>query len=146
MAINSTYYLDAATLSLATAVYLDSALSLIAPDGFYGDGTISREQSGGILLTANTCSTCSLQEGQRSTIGIVDPESVDVCAEELETVVYIQTSNPLTITSGDIACNSNDPLDIFDGDNLYYLVSLNGDNFVLQIDNDGEVSVWAACS
>jgi hypothetical protein len=61
MAINSTFYLNAADLSLATAVYLDSFLLYIAPDGFYGDGTISREQSGGILLAATTCPDCELQ-------------------------------------------------------------------------------------
>jgi hypothetical protein len=58
MAINSTFYLNAADLATATAVYLDSALSLIAPDGFYGDGTISRQQSSGILLTASACPSC----------------------------------------------------------------------------------------
>ncbi len=58
MAINSTYYLDGADLASATSVYLDSALTLLAPDGFYGDGTISREQSLGILLTANACPSC----------------------------------------------------------------------------------------
>lgn len=58
MAVNSTYYLNAADLATATSVYLDLALSLIAPDGFYSDGTISREQSLGILLTANACPTC----------------------------------------------------------------------------------------
>lgn len=55
MAINSTYYLDAADLATATAVYLDSSLAFLAPDGFYGDGTISRQQSLGILLPAETC-------------------------------------------------------------------------------------------
>ena len=58
MAVNSTYYLNAADLATATAVYLDSALSFIAPDGFYGDGTITREQSLGILLDANPCPAC----------------------------------------------------------------------------------------
>jgi hypothetical protein len=58
MAINSTYYLDGADLASATSVYLDSSLTLLAPDGFYGDGTISREQSLGILLTANACPSC----------------------------------------------------------------------------------------
>ena len=58
MAINSTYYLNAADLATATAVYLDLSLTLIAPDGFYSDGTISREQSLGILLAAAPCSTC----------------------------------------------------------------------------------------
>jgi len=59
MAINSTFYLDAADLATATAVYLDLGLTLIAPDAFYGDGTISRQQSSGILLTAEICPECS---------------------------------------------------------------------------------------
>lgn len=55
MAINSTFYLNAADLATATAVYLDLSLTLISPDGFYGDGTITRQQSGGILLTSEDC-------------------------------------------------------------------------------------------
>lgn len=55
MAINSTFYLDSADLATATAVYLDLSLTLIAPDGFYGDGTITRQQSSGILLTEEPC-------------------------------------------------------------------------------------------
>jgi len=58
MAINSTYYLDAANLSLATSVYLDESLSLLAPDGFYGNGTITRQQSAGILLASAACPDC----------------------------------------------------------------------------------------
>lgn len=58
MAVNSTYYLNAADLATATAVYLDSFLLYIAPDGFYSDGVITREQSSGILLAANPCPTC----------------------------------------------------------------------------------------
>jgi hypothetical protein len=61
MAINSQFFLNAADLSLATAVYIDSNLLNIAPDGFYGDGTISREQSGGVLLAATTCPACEVQ-------------------------------------------------------------------------------------
>lgn len=59
MAINSPFFLDAVDLATATAVYLDLALTNIAPDGFYGDGTITREQSSGILLTAEACDTCA---------------------------------------------------------------------------------------
>jgi len=61
MAINSQFFLNAADLSLATAVYIDSFLLNIAPDGFYSDGTISREQSGGVLLAATTCPACEVQ-------------------------------------------------------------------------------------
>lgn len=67
MAINSTFYLDAANLSLATSVYLDSSLSLLAPDGFYKDGTITRQQSAGILLAVDSCDTCGTPCGD--TIG-----------------------------------------------------------------------------
>jgi hypothetical protein len=58
MAVNSTFYLNAATLSLATSVYLDTSLLLIAPDGYYGDGTVIRQQSSGILInsTPDLCS------------------------------------------------------------------------------------------
>lgn len=63
MALNATYYLDAADLSSATSVYLDSGLSNLAPDGVYGDGTITRQQSSGILLTAEVCETCSVPCG-----------------------------------------------------------------------------------
>jgi hypothetical protein len=59
MAVNATYYLDAASLSLATAVYLDSSLSLIAPNGFYADGTVVRQQSSGVLLSFSTPDLCS---------------------------------------------------------------------------------------
>lgn len=59
MAINSTFYLDAADLVTATTVYLDFDLTIVAPDGFYGDGAITREQSSGILLTVESCPSCT---------------------------------------------------------------------------------------
>jgi hypothetical protein len=59
MAINAPYYLNAANLTSATSVYLDSALNNLAPDGFYRDGTVVREQSSGILLAVDTCPSCT---------------------------------------------------------------------------------------
>jgi hypothetical protein len=58
MAVNSTFYLNADSLATATAVYLDFQLLNIAPDGFYGDGTIVREQVSGVLLSAESCANC----------------------------------------------------------------------------------------
>ena len=204
MAINSTFYLDAADLSLATKVYLDSGLLNIAPDGFYGDGTISREQLGGILLAAETCPSCDVQtacfeglseEGGsvtyinadgdivtqgpiflgdtvtiqylsiisvigvvevvcaeaalRNEIGAVDPEAVDVCLEDLDTAIFIVTSVYGEITGNDVVCNSNNPLDTFDGGDLYYRLSLNSDPLnskVCQVDADGVLSIYIVCS
>lgn len=59
MAINATYYIDAATFDVATSVYLDNLLINIAPDGVYRFGAITRQQSSGILLTVEDCATCS---------------------------------------------------------------------------------------
>jgi hypothetical protein len=59
MAINATYYLDGANLSVATAVYLDAGLTYVAPDGFYRNGTVVRQQSTGILLDVDTCEECA---------------------------------------------------------------------------------------
>jgi hypothetical protein len=58
MAIASDFYINAADLPTATSVYLDAALTLISPDGFYGDGTIIRQQSGGILLASVPYASC----------------------------------------------------------------------------------------
>ena len=39
------YYLDGTNLSLATCVFLDAALTTVAPQGYYGDGAIIRYQT-----------------------------------------------------------------------------------------------------
>ena len=58
MATNATYYLDAETFTEASAVYTDSELTTLAPDGFYSDSNVSREQLNGELLPAVECETC----------------------------------------------------------------------------------------
>jgi hypothetical protein len=55
----TTYYIDGTTLSTATAVYTDAALTTCAPDGFYSDGYVAREQVGCVLQTAQTCPECA---------------------------------------------------------------------------------------
>lgn len=49
------YFGNGTSLADADALYLDSSLTICAPDGFYSDGTIVREQSGCVLLTASNC-------------------------------------------------------------------------------------------
>lgn len=65
MAINSTYYIDAATFDVATSVYLDVNLTFIAPDGVYKFGSVVRQQSSGILLEIETCVDCTLVCGDQ---------------------------------------------------------------------------------
>jgi hypothetical protein len=149
MAINSTFYLDAADLVSATSVYLDLALLNIAPDGFYREGAVVREQSSGILLASTDCEECPLKTALRSEVGVVDPETTNVCLELLEVPVYILTGVDNDITSGDIVCNSNDPLDTFDGGGLYYRLALDSsptNDKVCLVSSVGVINVYLICS
>ena len=58
MAISSSYYLNAPSLGSATAVFLDTGLLTCAPDGFYSNGVIVREQVGCVLLPQQDCGAC----------------------------------------------------------------------------------------
>ncbi len=59
MATSSSYYLNAPSLGSATAVFTDEALTTCAPDGFYSNGSIVREQVECTLLPQQTCPSCA---------------------------------------------------------------------------------------
>jgi len=59
MATSSTYYLNGPSLGSATAVFTDPDLTLCAPDGFYFDGVIVREQVSCVLLPQQLCPACA---------------------------------------------------------------------------------------
>ena len=59
MAISATFYLDAPSLGSATVIYSDINLTIIAPDGFYSDGVIVRQQVSGVLLPQAICDSCT---------------------------------------------------------------------------------------
>jgi len=63
MATSSTYYLNAPSLASSTSVFSDASLTILAADGFYSDGVISREQVSGILLPQQSCPTCATSCG-----------------------------------------------------------------------------------
>ena len=44
MATLGTYCFDGVNFSSATSLYTDSSLSTLAPDGYYGQGLIVRQQ------------------------------------------------------------------------------------------------------
>lgn len=59
MATSSTYYLNAATFSLATTLYTDGALTSVAPDGYYSNGAGDvRQQVLGTLGAIAACEGC----------------------------------------------------------------------------------------
>jgi hypothetical protein len=59
MAVTGNYYLNGPSLGSSTAVFTDVDLTVCAPDGFYSDGIISREQVNCILLPQQVCSNCT---------------------------------------------------------------------------------------
>jgi hypothetical protein len=63
MAALGNYYIDAPTLAGATAVFTDVEMTVLAPDGYYSDGTTVRQQIGGLLGIAQVCPSCVLPCG-----------------------------------------------------------------------------------
>lgn len=60
MPIPQPFYLDAPSLSQATGVYYDAALTICAPDGYYSDGTIFRYLLGCVLGAVEQCPSCGI--------------------------------------------------------------------------------------
>jgi hypothetical protein len=58
MGYTSSYYINAPTLELATAIYEDEDLTICATNGLYSDGTITREQVACVLLPPQICPSC----------------------------------------------------------------------------------------
>jgi hypothetical protein len=60
MATLGTYYFDGASFIDSTTLYTDSALSNIAPDGWYNIGGIYRKLQGGVLQSVINCPACDI--------------------------------------------------------------------------------------
>lgn len=58
MPISQPYYLNGTTLSNSTCIYMDSGLTVIAPDGWYSDGTAIRQLIAGVLGIRRSCPSC----------------------------------------------------------------------------------------
>jgi hypothetical protein len=58
MPIPQYLYINAPSLSQATAVFYDAALTICAADGYYSDGTVVRQQVGCVLLAVQNCAPC----------------------------------------------------------------------------------------
>lgn len=122
MPIRQPFYLNANNLSSATAVFLDAALSMCAPDGFYSDGNIVRELVDCVLLPLQQCPNCcsqpctswnvvgssgpfTLKYGRCGTQGVVieeypDETTTDIC------VIYGDVPNIL-VGNAELSINQN---------------------------------------
>ena len=54
-----TFFINGTSLSNSTAVFLDSEQLICAPDGYYSDGVITRQQVGCSLLPQIACPSCA---------------------------------------------------------------------------------------
>lgn len=63
MATLGTYYFNGTSFASATSVYTDAALTTLAPDGYYSNGSIIRQQLNGLLLNAQACDSCAVPCG-----------------------------------------------------------------------------------
>lgn len=54
------YYLNGASFAVATAVYTNSSLTTLAPDGYYSEGGVVRQQVSGVLQTQSSCPGCGV--------------------------------------------------------------------------------------
>tara|TARA_R100001440_G_scaffold26488_4_gene43225 strand:+ start:20835 stop:22133 length:1299 start_codon:yes stop_codon:yes gene_type:complete len=59
MAAIGNYYFNGSSFAQATAIYTDAGLTTLAPDGFYSNAGIVRQQLNGVLLNAQTCTSCA---------------------------------------------------------------------------------------
>jgi len=64
------YYFNGNSFAQATSVFTDSDLTTLAPDGYYSNAGIVRQQLLGILLSAETCSTCCVP--CNATVGVFE--------------------------------------------------------------------------
>lgn len=92
------------------------------------------------------CGSIELTEGLRSD-GFV---SSDICGEALENTVFIYGNPGCVIEDGNIACNTNNILDTFNGNNEHYTIYLllcDTDlyTYVCQIDTEGVITVIQNC-
>ncbi len=100
MATQGTYYLDSPSFSSATVVYSNATLTVVAPNGYYSNGTIVRYQSSGVLMPQQNCPSCATPCG--GTINANGNQGVYYLDTELgeDTGAIVITFNPLSIPDG----------------------------------------------
>ena len=103
MATSGTFYLDAPSLSTATVVYSNAALTTVAANGRYSDGSISREQVSGVLLPPVICPACAIPCG--GTISASGAQGVYYLNTGLSGAIgaVIIRFNPLNVPDGILA-------------------------------------------
>jgi|688.fasta_scaffold238122_2 hypothetical protein len=103
MATQGTFYVDAPSLASATIIYTDVNLTTVAPDGFYSDGTIVREQVSGVLLPQTSCPSCATPCG--GSIAASGQQGIYYVGIDLgtDTGAVVVTFDPYSVPDGVLA-------------------------------------------
>ena len=93
----TTYYFEGLDFAVATTLYTDALMSVVAPDGYYAGGGTVRRQVNGLLLTAVTCPGCFITCGNPQGNAVVSLGS-DVGRMELKVDSGSKFSRAVQIT------------------------------------------------
>ena len=133
----ATYYINGTTLANSTAVFDDAAMTVCAVDGFYSDGTITREQVSCSLLPAIQCPSCNLLCGS-SSLGVnisnsgyftIDADTGTTISDVGAVLIYFQSSNVpdgIRVQKGSTYYNE---MTAASGTTVYYAASANPNGF-----------------
>jgi hypothetical protein len=156
MATLATFYLDAPSLSSASVVYSDPALTTVAANGFYSDGTIVREQASGALLPQTTCPSCATTQAFTIYFDVTTTPPIplgwsgssEACAGTgTPLTVYINGSASslynAVVTQAKVLYTNSIATTPLNGSNTWYkTVSAPGAGESFQVGATGETSAW----
>lgn len=156
MATSATFYLDAPSLSSASVVYSNATLTTVAANGFYSDGTIVREQSGGVLLPQSSCPSCAATQSfiiyfdvttsPPNTYGWASSSAACAGTGTPLTVYIIGTATDLydaVVTKGKALYTNSITTILLNGNDTWYkTVSAPASGQSFQVSAIGETSAW----
>ena len=93
------FYFDGLNFSSATSVYSNQALTTLAADGYYAQNGIVRQQLNGVLLNAQSCSSCGVDCGSGISASFSGPgyfsADVNVANSTGAVVLYFYMGNSI---------------------------------------------------
>lgn len=156
MATSATFYLDAPSLGSATVVYSNPTLTTVASDGFYSDGTIVREQDGGVLLPQASCPSCATTQSFTIYFDVTTTPPIPL-GWNTQSAACAGTGTPLTVyingtatdlydavvTQGKVLYTNSGTTTPLNGSNTWYkTVSAPASGQTFQVSAIGETSAW----
>jgi hypothetical protein len=155
MATSSTFYLNGPSLASATAVYTNASLTTLAPNGYYSDGTIVRQQASGSLLPQSTCPSCAPTQSftiyfdvttSPNTYGWSNSSAACAGTGTPLTVYIIGTATSLydaVVTQGKALYTNSTTTTLLNGNNTWYkTVSAPASGQSFQVGTTGDTSSW----